>query len=190
MQGSSVLAGKIVLAFQPLVANRGGFGPEPSQTFPLTIVNSMVVPHLVIDPSKTESLEITLDCPTPTGVWTMQNKDNFGSYRAELWFISPLFSGTATVPDLSVCIYGGMEESSLEGITFLSAFEEEEVRDPRPSDIMTKAGEISGMVGSVFPALSPFTTIFSSVAGVAGRVLRAFGYSRPPRRELDLPLLS
>lgn len=192
VQGSSVLAGKIVLAFQPFVTNRSSFGPTRAFLFDLTEPNSMVVPHLVVDPSKTESLEIVLDCPTPTGHWSMQSVDNFGSYRVIMYFISPLFSGTATVPDLSLCIYGGLDEASLEGITFLAAdeFEEELHSTPRPSDIAGAAGEISGVVGRTFPWLSPFTTIFSRVAGVAGAVLRAFGYSRPPRLVFDYPLLT
>lgn len=192
VQGSSVLAGKVVLAFRPFVTNRGRNNTNMTRAPGLNTVSSMVVPHLTIDPSKTESLEITLDCPTPTGHWTMQSDDNYGSYLVEMYFVSPIFSGTATVPDVSVCIYGGLVDASLEGITFLSGgvFVEEERREVRPSDVVTKLGDISGVVGRTFPTLSPFTTIFSTVAGAAGVALRAFGYSRPPVREVDLPLLS
>lgn len=197
VQGSSVLAGKFVVAFQPFVQNGVGFGTRPTGVDDLTIPNSMVVPHLVIDPSKTESLELVLDAPTSTGHWTMQSVDNFGSYRVVVEYISPLFSGTAVVPDISYTVYGALEESaSLEGITLLSSgnaddpFGLEEKKDVLPSTVAFMAGDIAGMAGTVFPQLSPMTTIFSRVAGGVGSALRAFGYARPPITEVKLPTLN
>lgn len=197
VQGSSVLAGKFVVAFQPFVQSGVGFGTRPTKMSDLTQPNCMVVPHLVIDPSKTESLEIVLDAPTPTGHWTMQSEDNYGSYRVVIFWITPLFSGTATVPDMSMTIYGGLhEDSTLEGITYLSGadgdnpFGLEEKKDTLPSTWAYRAGDVAGMVGTLFPALAPTTTIFSTVAGSVGNVLRAFGYARPPITQVVSPTLN
>lgn len=141
------------------------------------VTNYTFLPHLCVDPSKNSTYELVLPSKNPVGRYSLTGP-GFGSYRLFWEPIVPLISGTAATPEMGVCMYVSLENPKPGGLTLLSsAFVEEKKPGGLLSTAAKLAANVAPMVGKSFPALSPFTTIFSSVAGVAGDVLHWFGFS-------------
>lgn len=180
VQGAPYAAGQIVASFEPCVGLSPDFtyadGPGNS-----TKVSCKIVPHLIIDPSKTETYEIVLPVCTPYGVWDM-NAGGSGSYKMNFVFFNPIFSGTAVAPSVAICTYIGFEKEEFQGLTLLSgAFEEEKKPGGFLSNAAKSVSKYANLLAVPFPALSPEITLFSKVAGTAGDFLAYLGFSKPPQ---------
>jgi len=184
VQGQPFAAGKIVCSFMPNINARedfvmtGGVGQ-------CATVNSMIVPHVVIDPSKTETYEIELPVCTATGAWTIRNYENMGSYLVQYTFITPVLSGTATAASIACCMYVGFAEPSLEGLTLLANDFEAEKKPGVVSSFFHTVGKYSPLVSVPFPSLAPGVTLFSNVANSVGDFLNYLGFSKPPTLEVS-----
>jgi len=183
VQGQPFAAGKIIASFSPNPVPKPDFTMQ--WNFGLTPTpNSMIVPHIVIDPSKTETYDITLPVCTPTGNWTLRNAINQGSYLMQFTFVSPLFSGTAVAPSIAVCSYVGFEEPTVEGLTLLSNdFVAEKKNGGTVSTLLKGIGKYAPLASVPFPSLTPGITLFSEVSTSMGNFLSYLGFSKPPVTE-------
>lgn len=182
VQGAPYAAGKIVASFDPNPSFNleGLYQAGPGQTTP---INSMIVPHLVIDPSKTETYEIELPLCTVVGTYALKGIP-FGSYKFNFDFITPVLSGTAVAPSVSICTYASWSSASFEGLTLLSNdFVEEKTGGPLSSAI-SSISSFANYLSIPFPGFAPEISLFSRVTGVAGDFLRYLGYSKPPTTEI------
>lgn len=179
VQGQPFAAGKVVFAFTPNpkavndTVNFATHGP-----LLLNPVNGMVVPHVDIDPGASETYDLTLPNVSPTGVYGLKTETDMGSYAMTRLVISPLLSGTATSPSMTVCVYMWLIKPKLEGLTLLSLASKEGAGSGNLSYAVKTAGKYAGLVAPVFPPLTPAITLFSSVAGVVGDVLSFFGFRK------------
>lgn len=188
-QGAAQYFGQLRLVFSPRPRL------PPAQTVnaqgyvdPSALVNSAILPHVTVDPSKNHTYELELPCPTPVGYWTpaaATDSNNLGSYRMEWVLINIIRSGTAAAPTTStgvnVCVYAYLTDANLIGLTMTSLASKE-----------TKASDLFGTVSGVTKALAPFAgslspavTLFSTASGAASSVLKAFGYSGPPQQNQE-----
>jgi hypothetical protein len=193
VQGQPFAAGKLILAATPIPLT--DYNVTSTSTTLKVIkqgskVNSQIVPHLDIDPSKSDTYELKLPICTLSGAYSIKGPST-GSYRLELIVFNALFSGTAVAASANICVYMHLEDVDMEGITLTSsAFVEEKKEGGTLSAIAKGSAVISNVAGKVFPVLSPFTTLFSTVAGAAGDVLAFFGYAKPPQVENWAPILN
>jgi len=180
IQGAPYAAGQIVACFVP---NVGGSNEFTIASGPGVIdkVNCKIVPHLILDPSKTQTYEIILPVCTPTGVWSLFGL--FGSYSMNFVYLNPIFSGTAVAASIAVCSYAAFETESLEGLTLLSNDFVEE-KNSTLSSLVSNVGRYAPLLSVPFPSLSPGITLFSKVASGIGDLLARLGYSKPPVTEI------
>jgi hypothetical protein len=196
VQGSAYSYGLLRLSARPLPKNVDVGGTAGYSTVN-NYVNSSIVPHVSIDPSKSEAYELLLDCPTISGRYERTaGTSSLGSYQLECNIINPLRSGTATVPTVSVCVYMSLDDVQLEGLTMLSGepgittmlsgeFQKEH-QGGFLSSMFAGVSTVSSMATSVFPAVAPQLSIFSTATGAIGSVLRYFGFARPPNLETSI----
>lgn len=191
------LAIKVVVQGQPFAAGlvNLAFYPQPDYTLDTNFnvkdvptrfsqVNSFVVPHLSLDPSKDCTYEISLPCVTPTGKFSLVASKPMGSWQLEIVPVVPLFSGTAVAASMSVCVYMHLQNTQFEGLTLLSNdFVEEKKEGGTLSVVASQISDISGSLVGLFPPIDPFLSLFSTVTGVAGQVLSFLGFSKPPATE-------
>jgi hypothetical protein len=184
-QGQPFAGGQVVLSFAPNVSV--GFDTAfRVSTVPTTLTNSKIVPHLVLDPSKTQTYEIDLPVCTPSGYWYLAGPtaDNLGSYLVTLTAFNPLISGTATAPTLGICVYMSFLSDEFDGLTLLSADPITEKKEGGTlSNLVNGAADSSLLLKPIFPSLSPYITVFSGVVGGVGRILAALGFSKPQNVE-------
>lgn len=151
----------------------------------VSMVNSMIVPNLVIDPSKTESYEIELPVCTTTGAWNLKGAVPLGSYSMVFHFVKPVFSGTATAASVAICTYMSLSSPDLEAITLLSSdFITEKKEGGALSSFVSAVGNHANLLSIPFPELAPGISLFSKVAGATGNFLRYLGFSKPPGVEI------
>jgi hypothetical protein len=178
VQGQPFAAGQIVFSFVPHVT-AGPYATPSGMAQTLNKVNAKIVPHIVVDPSKSETYEILLDPPTPTGFYSIKNT-NYGSYRLEAHAYNAIFSGTATSASATICIYASLQAPSFEGLTLVSApFEDEKKTDRTLSTIASTVSTASTIGSFLFPPFAPFLTAFSTVSGAVGDALFSLGFSKP-----------
>jgi len=184
VQGTAQAFGQMVLAFYPYMIDT-----NPAREAVILdrydvfgVVNSKIVPHIVIDPSKTMTYELVLKCPTPSGYYSFSPYYSQGSYQLSRWIINPMGSGTATAATANVCVYMSLDNVSLDGLTnrvvmTSNPFVEEK---GKLGSLADGAADFASKVGGAVPVLSPFTTLFSGVASGVGKILNTLGYSKPP----------
>lgn len=176
VQGQPFAAGQIVMSFTPRV-----FAPNFSTVthVPLEFnrVNSKIVPHIIIDPSKSTTYEISLPCPNPTGFYDISQTTIHGSYQCDIIIFNSLISGTAVVPSLSICTYACLDKPIFGGLTLAADYMQTE-KTSSLSSYMMRAANISENLGMHAPALEPATTLFSSFTSTIGKALSFFGFAK------------
>lgn len=185
VQGQPFAAGKIICSFMPQVKAAREF-VESAAVLLCPTVNSMIVPHLEIDPSKTETYEIELPVCTPYGVWDWDSNEVFGSYQVQYTFITPILSGTAVAPSITCCMYVGLAVPTMEGLTLLSNDFQAEKEPGVVSSFFHTVGKYAPLLSVPFPSLAPGITLFSSVSSSVGNFLSYLGYSKPPQLDTQL----
>lgn len=186
VQGQAFAAGKMLVIAQPAPNNAGV--ATVTHIPPISLANIEVLPHVDIDPSTNQSYTLKLPCINPQGKYSTAGGS--GSWWVDLLVINHLFSGTATAAAASICIYMHLENVVLDGLTLLS---NDFVREKLPnslSSITRTLGTAARFVGSSFPAISPYTTLFSKVADTAGDTLSFFGYAKSRSLENQAFLLN
>lgn len=181
VQGNPVAAGQIVYSFTPMPA-APFIGAQTSIVSEANLVNAKIVPHVVIDPSKSETYELDLPVCTPTGWYEATDflGSRHGSYKMEAFPYNPLFSGTATAPSISVCVYISLINPEFKGMTLLGPFEDEKQVGGSISAIAKGVSNVAAYGASLLPSFSPELTLFSKATGTLSEVLAWFGFSKPP----------
>jgi hypothetical protein len=186
VQGQPFAFGQIVASFHPNVKMQAVVATQSGINATSSLCNTKIVPHVVIDPSKTETYEIDLPICTPNGFFSLKSP-NFGSYLVKLTVFNPLGSGTATTPTMGFCMYMSLIDPVFEGITLLSnPFVAEKKTDGTVSGLVKKAAGAVGLLSIPFPQFAPEITLFSSIGGIVGDFLYALGFSKPPIVENQL----
>jgi len=194
VQGAAQCAG--MLAFTAYPAPKSGLSTISAITAHDGRVNARIAPHVLIDPSKSETHELILPICTTTGYYDVTSAsagtDLNGSW--EIWrrVMVPLITGTANTATVSVCVYMTLMEPEFYGLREAIALGGKEVVALAPPENTTKgslssialgASKISSYVGEVFPVLSPVTTVVSGITGTAGRILQFLGFSKASATE-------
>lgn len=185
IQGQPFAGGQIVLTAEPSVYLTG-YATSTHDLLGSSKVNAKILPHIVIDPSKTATYELDLPICTPTGFWSMKDT-NYGSYRLTIHNFNTLISGTATVPTVGICIYMSLQDPVLEGLTLLSsAFDGEKKEGGMLSTLVRTAGKMGPLAAAVVPEFSPAISLFSAVSGPLGDFLQWMGFAKPPIVDVTL----
>lgn len=182
VQGQAQAYGQMVYAFFPNLLTPASV-TEAKVAKRLTtrnLVNAKIVPHLVIDPSKTATYELELPICTPNGVYSFNTDISLGSYALERYIFNGLASGTAVAAASNVCMYMTLVDPEFDGLTITNMASSVAAKEMKYSEIAKGASNVSKSIGDNFPVLSPVTSLFSTVASGASSVLSAFGFSRPP----------
>lgn len=189
VQGSAYSYGQIRIVATPLVYN---YYDQTTSALPtrFNLINSSIVPHVNIDPSRSETYELRLPVSTVIGKYDLINPSRWGSYRLECLIVNPIRSGTATAPTVSVCVYMSLEDPSFEGLTCvenveLLSFEQEKKSSGIVSSFFTGASVLSEQAKGVFPGFNTELTLFSQVSSAVGSVLSYFGFAKPPSTEYN-----
>jgi len=191
---SSEIELDVVVQGQPFAAGQWVLGARPycrpsnimtaSKVTNLHLVNAKILPHVVIDPSKTCSYKLRLPCLNHIGVYNLKNT-NYGSYELVLYEFNPLKSGTAVTATMSVCVYMSFANVAAVGTTLLSgSFSKEKT----PASTIVKA--VSRATNLLIPILGPEVGLFSALGEAAGNVMAWFGYSKPPITETQVLALT
>ncbi len=193
VQGQPFAAGKIVMAATPMPKYGQGNAWNNSTVKvikSLGKVNSMIVPHVALDPAKNGTYELRLPIVSPTGAYAIKNA-SVGSYRLERMIINALKSGTATTPTINVCTYMYLENTDFEAITLTSNdFAAEKKKSGTLSTFSHAVSETAKKIGDVVPVFGPAINLFSDVAGTVGNVLAFLGFSKPPAIENDTIIIN
>jgi len=190
VQGQPFAAGLVALSFTPEPHDNINTNISLSTLTTSDITNYLVKPHLILDPSKTETYEILLDCPLPIGYFPIKDT-TFGSYFMDLVPVNPLFSGTAVAASMNMCVYVSLVEPSFQAMTLFSGeLQEERKEGGVVSRTVNSIAHLTSMVGNVFPSLSPYTTPLAAIGGGAGKILSLFGFSKPSETHVDSVVLN
>lgn len=181
VQGAAQAYGQMVLAFTPNVS--APMEGTVTSTVALSQVHNVrIVPHITIDPSKNNTYELVLPVCTPTGFYQFINDAyNHGSYLAEMQVLNPLRSGTAVTPTVNVCVYASLDNPEFEGLTTLTS---SGYVDEKLSSKVESVSYLSALAAPFSGVLEPGIMLFSEVTGVASKVLRWFGFSKPPQGDI------
>lgn len=186
VQGMSLSQGALILSFDPApldpnissgLTTFGNYIQSPQKT------RSMLLPHIKIDPSKSQRYELILECPTQWGVYPVYAQSGanahkgFGSYAMNYIVLNGLGMATATInPTVNLMIYMSLVDPEFTALTFTSSVSSNE---SKPSTFMRKMGEFSTNVSKIpIPIISEGATLFSSVAGSIADALAWLGFSR------------
>jgi len=186
VQGTAQAMGQLYFVFMPypLLPTTNGEADVASNLNRATAPNARVVPHIVVDPSKTATYELTLPNINPVGVYCYDPLYSYGSYLFQQRIYNPIGSGTSTAATANVCVYASLGNVRAEGLTnvVMTApldFNSEKKGGPL-TDVARRATDLADSAGKAFPVLSPFTTAFSAVAKPVGDVLSWLGFAKPP----------
>jgi hypothetical protein len=180
VQGAPYAAGQVVATFMPNVKLSSDISTAPTVGSETNKVNCKIVPHLILDPSKTETYELTLPVCTPSGTWYLYDPTELGSYRYDMVFFNPIFSGTAVSPTVNICTYAAFETESFEAITTLASDFVEEKKPGFLSSAAHTIAKYSPLAAIPFPEFAPGITLFSAAAQGVGDFLYYLGFSKPP----------
>jgi hypothetical protein len=190
VQGTAQAYGQMIYTFTPRQLNPS-LGSEAQTLYNVKdqiFANAKVVPHIIIDPSKTATYEIDLPVCTPSGFYSFSPSFSYGSYSFNRLVFNSIKSGTDTAAAANVCTYMTLVNPEFGGLTSVemtSSFNEEKTS---LSGAAMAAVNAADAIGSAIPAVAPVTTLFSSVAGAAGSVLSFLGFTKPPTT--DVPLVA
>lgn len=185
VQGQAQAFGQIVYTFTPRVQGPM-LGTVLGQVASNQLHNFRIVPHICVDPSKSETYELDLPVCTPTGFYENTNINQHGSYMMERFVVNPLRSGTAVASTANICVYMSLVDVSLEGLTTLLSNSYASEKDPvKPSGVADVVSKFSAKVAPFVGPLAPAVTLFSTVSSTVGDVLRFFGFSKPPLHDIS-----
>lgn len=168
VQGSPFAMGKLVIAFDPVAYPSGGNGANGIPA--VSVVRSMIVPHLIIDPSKDASYEIVLKPPSVTGYWSTNQT---GSYSASTVIVNKLGSGTATEPTILTQFYVYLRNPQTYGLTLAGP------EDVQQGVISSKLNQVSNLIKMSMPIFNKVSTSFTAAIDVAASAAASFGFSKP-----------
>jgi len=157
-----------------------------------TVTNLKVLPHIVVDPSKTATYEIILPVCTPNGFYSFSSNFSYGSYQLRQYILNAMGSGTAVAGSANVCMYMSLVNPRFGGVTSVQMTSGvfEELKPGPLSTVAAGAASVADQIGNALPVISPVTDLFSKVARPVGRVLSALGFSKPPSQDFNLVLLN
>lgn len=192
VQGCAYAQGCLLISFDPKLPDIGtgqlgvttGIGPVNWQ--PAQKARAMLLPHLKIDPSKSQRYEISLECPTQLGVYPLLNGNNTaGSYLVYITPLNTLGSGTSIAAKVNLMIYAMLDNPTFSTLTYTSSVGSKE-EGTKPSQYLSYIGDFSDFVtGLNIPVISQGTALFTPIATSASRFLSWLGFSR--HRELNTP---
>lgn len=195
IQGAAQCAGMMSFTAYPLP--KSGQNNITSYTNHNNDVNARINPHVLIDPSKSESMELILPMCTTTGYYDVSSSgagvDNNGSYELTRRVYIPLISGTSNSADISICVYMSLVNPvfiGLREIIALAPMMSEKKPAGSLSSIAFGVSKVASTVGSVFPSLGPTATIFSALSGAAGAALQFLGFAKPQAVENQLHVMN
>lgn len=176
VQGASQMCGQYVLSAYPNPSYNFSWDTDTTYLDGASVPNSRIVPHVVIDPSKSGTYTLDLEMMSPTG-WYELARHQGGSYRVIGLPLVPLGTGTENAVDISICVYASFVDADFQGKTVpLGGFQEDE---NSWSSVAAGIGKMSRTIGEKLPAISPFTTVVSSIATPVASVLKFLGFSKP-----------
>jgi hypothetical protein len=194
VQGMPFAQGLLLLAFDPTPIPSGktktgsiatNVQPPPQK------VRGRYLPHILVDPSKSQTYELVLKCPTVWGVW--DRAQSLGSYSLSIIPYNALGSGTSTAPAIGLCIYASLVNPVMTGISYTSGSLAKKEQDPKLSSKIRDAGKFVSKVAEPFksiPYIGAGVTLFSDITETASSFLSWFGYSRPMDLEIQSAYLS
>lgn len=186
VQGAAQCAG--MLAFSAIPCPKSGINQLAAVVRTENSVNCRIVPHVLIDPSVSQTLELELPMCTTTGYYDISSNtagtDVNGSWEVWRRVINPLTTGTANSATISVCVYMTLIDPVFVGLretlTLLAPpILAEKTVQGSLSSIATGVSKVAAFTGQVFPALGPAATVFSALSGAAGKALAFLGFSKP-----------
>ena len=156
VQGQAQAYGQMVYAFFPnlLTPANTSEGIIANRLTTRNIVNAKIVPHLVIDPSKTATYELELPICTPNGVYSFNTDVSLGSYALERYIFNGLASGTAVAAASNVCMYMTLVDSQFDGLTITNMASSVAAKELKYSDMAQGASNVAQSIGENFPVLS------------------------------------
>lgn len=179
VQGSSNAFGRLVIWADPTPKD-----PQQSNY----VVNSFVstpsfvrcqlIPHVVVDPSKSATYSMTLPCPTTWGVWQLTNPTADGSYRFGYTVLNTLGSATAAEAVCRVTTYVSLRNVKLSTLTFTSA---EEERAPISGLLYATSSALENVSKLPIPEFSEKLSIMSSATRKMADTMSWFGFSKAPK---------
>lgn len=185
VQGSTQSSGQLIVVAAPRTPTTAPSGTPSANGDRSNIYNSFLHPHVVVDPSKSATYEFEVGMSSDTGVMNT-------SWVLDRHVVNPIRSGTATASTVTVSIYCSLSDVKLDAPTtnviLTSSKFQAEKEVAKPSTVLTNVSRLSALAGSLFPVISPYTTLFSRVSGATGDYLHALGYAKPPvvGRNVDL----
>jgi len=194
VQGMPFAQGLLLLAFDPTPIPSGRTSLAPVSINiqpPPQKVRGRYLPHILIDPSKSQTYELVLKCPTVWGVW--DRAQTLGSYSLSIIPYNALGSGTSVAPAIGLCIYCSLVNPVMTGITYTSGSLSSKEQDPKLSSRIRDAGKLVSKVAEPFksiPYIGAGVTLFSDITETASSFLSWFGYSRPMDMEVHSTYLS
>lgn len=184
VQGAAQCAGMMSFTAYPLP--KSGLNDIFAYTNHNNDVNARINPHVLIDPSKSESMELILPMCTTTGYYDVSSSsagtDTNGSYELVRRVYLPLISGTSNSADISVCVYMSLVNPVFVGlrqVIGLAPLMSEKKPSGSLSSIAYGVSKVANTVGTVFPSLGPTASIFSALSGAAGAALQFLGFAKP-----------
>lgn len=187
VQGSATAYGQLIFCAIP-VPRPSGYDRTTRFDY-ISYGNSRILPHVIIDPSQSATYELTLPMASCTGVYNLRDIASQGSWEVRSFVLDPLCFGTANVVDVRITVRSTLVNPRLSGRTRPLGPDPEELSG-KPSAVLAGLGRASGFLGSVFPTLSPYTTLFSEGAGMASGVMRKFGFAKPQTTETSTFILN
>lgn len=147
-----------------------------------SMINSRILPHIFIDPSKTETYSIEVPLIGLNGVMPLNLLQK--SWRAVLKVYTPLGSGTDVEPTIQLQLRGAFVDLKLRGKVRPDVIPHSLVSESlKPNQFSSGLKRLSQLTQKLplFPALATVST----VSGVAGEMLEQLGFSRPPTVHYD-----
>lgn len=189
VQGAAQCGGMLAFSAYPApkagVRNSAIFGVAENEG----LANCRIVPHVLIDPSKSQSLELILPMCTTTGYYMLSSNsvsshpDYCGSWELDRRVIVPLVTGTENTATISVCVYMSFVNPTFIGMRQYVGLAPPMQFEKKPtgslSSIAFGVSKIASHVGHVFPTLGPTANVFSVLGGLAGQALQFLGFAKP-----------
>lgn len=143
-----------------------------------TRVNSRILPHIFIDPSKTDTY--SLDVPLIGYDGVMPLSTPFKSWHAILKVYNALGSGTDMVPQVEIQMRAALVDLKLRGkVKPLTIAYSKLIDEALDSNQFSKGLKRLSHVIRSLPVLGPTQTL-STLTESASHMLELLGYSRPP----------
>lgn len=166
---------KLLLSVQGYVASQGRLivyaipGSHTGNYDHNTRTNCRIVPHVIIDPSRSSSYELNLPFCGESGSYA--NGAGLTTWRLYSRVYNVLSSGSTESPETVIQIFGSLENVHLSGkiVPMSENF----------SSMERALDAVHEIVSPIVPKLSPYLTLASKGARVTAEALKSFGFSKP-----------